>query len=217
MSDTVEDDPIVWEHTLFMLGDRFLLLDLLKVIVGSVVGMQLILLIMGFVTEREVILLPPKVLGIVLGVMVFLFLIAILVAYGARYHARFTIDSKGVLSETGRKERKVNRWVLFFSLLSGRPQAIGASLIAFSRETDGVKWRAVRKVSVDPGKRVIVLKDSWHTIMRLYCTPENFDEVVGRVQTYTASAGRPQKARSKKNTATEGAPPERPRPGAGDE
>jgi len=194
MTEQAEAGTLTWDYNIPLVNNLFMLKDFLVVIVLSVVGMQAVLLVVGFFAGEGAVILPLKVYAIVAGVIAVLFLIAAGVALRNRFRTRFTLTPRGVAYESGPRERRINRITLVLSALAGRP---GASLIALSQESGGFAWTAVDKVTVHRRQRVITLSDSWHPLLRLYCPPESFGEIVALVEARTAAAagaraGRPQ-------------------------
>lgn len=58
-----------------------------------------------------------------------------------------------------------------------RPQALGAGLVAASRESEFVRWTGNLRADVDHRRSFITLRDAWRTLMHVQCTPESFPEV----------------------------------------
>jgi hypothetical protein len=50
-----------------------------------------------------------------------------------------------------------------------------------------MSWSALRRASFSPRWRAIKLANGWRTVMVLYCLPENYEDVAGRVQQALAS------------------------------
>jgi hypothetical protein len=66
--------------------------------------------------------------------------------------------------------------------LAGKPGVAGAGLLGMSQETVSITWPEVCRLKVHLEARVISLMNSWRVVFRLYCTPENFSEVLAAVQ-----------------------------------
>jgi hypothetical protein len=45
-----------------------------------------------------------------------------------------------------------------------------------------VNWRDIRRVKEHPQQHVISVMNQWRVLVRLYCTPENYGEVIGRLR-----------------------------------
>lgn len=183
---TQSTDKITWEHDMPLLTNRFFLWDLLRVMVITLVVMQLLLLIMSILIGEDIFFMTPEMILILVGILSGLFLIAILLVLQNRFSLRFTVDANGFSYDSGSREKKINRIVFWLSLLSGKPGPIGSSLLAISQEDRTFNWRDIYKVTVHPGPRVITLDNSWRMVFRLYCKPENFEKVAEQVQAYAA-------------------------------
>jgi hypothetical protein len=183
---------LTWDYDIPLVNNLFILRDLVIVLVLSLVIMQVLVLVVGFLAGEGAVVLPLKLYAIVGGVLVVLFLIAAGVVLANRHRTRFTVDAKGVEYEAGSRERKINRVVLFLSVLAGRP---GAALIATSQESGRFAWNEIHKVTVHPRPRVITLSNSWRPVLRLYCPPECFGQTVTLVQGYAAAAAARRAAR----------------------
>jgi hypothetical protein len=79
-----------------------------------------------------------------------------------------------------------NRLAVILGALSASPGLAGAGLLAMARESVGMSWHEVRRIKVHPQARVISLMDSWHVVVRLYCTPKNYDVVLESVEKWAA-------------------------------
>ncbi len=183
---TQSTDKITWEQDMPLLTNRFFLWDLLRVMVITLVVMQLLLLVMSIIIGEGIFFMTPEMILILGGILSGLFLIAILLVLQNRFSLRFTVDASGFSYDSGSREKKINRIVFWLSLLSGKPGPIGSSLLALSQEDRTFNWRDIYKVTVHPGPRVITLDNSWRMVFRLYCKPENFDMVAEHVQAYAA-------------------------------
>lgn len=101
----------------------------------------------------------------VLGVLALLLLTS-LVAFRNRIVARFTLDHRGVLYESGRTTARVASLV---GLLSLNPLVAGAGLLAEAQSSMFLRWTDVRKVTAFPRGRVITLSNGWRPVLRVYC------------------------------------------------
>lgn len=180
-------DAITWRYDIPLLTNRFMLWDFGKVIVISVAVMALLVIVMGLLTRGEAVFLPWRILALVTGIMAGLFAVATLIL-GNRMEARFTVSAKGVGYEAGLRERRVNRTVFWLGLLARSPTTAGAGALAASRESEFIPWASVRTLRVHRGPRVVVLKNSWRVVMRMYCPPELFERVVAACEAHHRAA-----------------------------
>jgi hypothetical protein len=64
--------------------------------------MYLLVFIIGWVAEQELVFLPWELVAAIFGIIVFSFVIASLLLLN-RFQTRYTLDSDGVLTESGKK------------------------------------------------------------------------------------------------------------------
>ncbi len=180
-------DPIEWTYDIPLLTSRFMVWDFLRVILLSVVAMYVIVAVGGLIVERELIILPPMVFVLTAGIMAGLFVLTSLLL-GNRQGAHFIVSAKGVEYRAEKRERSMNRLVVILGLLAANPTTAGAGTLAMTRERMLVPWESVRRITVYRRARVIALRNSWRTVLRLHCPPELFDDIAGAVETYHHAA-----------------------------
>lgn len=171
-----QQDTIEWTYRMPLLTSRFMLYDFAKVIAISVGVMYLLVAVMGWFVEGEFVWLPPEVFLITGGALAGLFVIASLLL-GNHFTTTFNVGRDGVRYASGSRERKWNRAAIIVGLLGGSMSATGAGLIASSQEEGGFAWAELHRANEYPGPRVITLRNSWRAVLRLYCTPENYEQV----------------------------------------
>lgn len=172
------ENKITWEKEFSLLTNRFILKDLFKVVFITIVIFQILLVLVAFLVDKDVtdMIMPLYVdLGIFAG-MSLLFLFSMLIL-GNRYKAEFTVDDKGITYKSGLREKRINRLVLLLMLLT-KPRMSGAGFLAVSGESGSFAWKEIYKIIPYSGAQVIEVKNSWRTVVRLYCTAENFDKVL---------------------------------------
>jgi hypothetical protein len=185
------EPPLQWDCRVPVLTNRFMVWDFAKVIVIAVIVIEAVGALMTFIIDGEVFFLPPLVFGIPLAVLVVLYVLVTGLILGNRYDMSFSLNVKGV--SIGMAPSRAGSWAIktlgvLANLIGGRFLGAFASATGEVGEQIGVQWSDVVQVRVYPRERVISLCDSWHTIQRLYCPPDIFDEVAARVRTYTAKA-----------------------------
>jgi len=118
-SNTVCAEPpsgtISWLYGILLLTNRFLVWDIVRVLVLAVVAMYVLVAMGGLIIERQLIILPPVAFVVTLGIMLGLFVITGLLL-GNRIGAQFAVDSQGVTYEAHKRERVVE--------LRGRSRAL---------------------------------------------------------------------------------------------
>ncbi len=184
------DGSVIWTADVPMLNDRFLLWEFTKVSVLSVAIMAILVAAMGWLLEGEPVLLPWRVLGI--GVVAFFGAFALVsLLMGNSYRVTFGISPEGVIYQSGRRERRLNRLAMLAGGLAGNPSAAGAGALAASREALLVPWQEVHTVRIHPGPRVIVIKNSWRTMLRLYCPVDLFPQACAAAERFHREFGPP--------------------------
>jgi hypothetical protein len=168
------ETALEWEGRVDLLSDPFTRRDMLRVGVISIAMMWILVALMGLLAEGELVILPPVVLLIVVPVVVVLFFLAV-VLLGVRLPIVFVLDSHGAGWSSGKRASWASRATMVLGALSARPSAAGAGMLGLARESGTVPWQDVVHVRPYSDRRVIALADSWHTLLRLYCTPETYD------------------------------------------
>ena len=195
------EDALIWQYDMPLINNRFVMWDAFLVLAFALVAVQALLFAMGWIVNGKPMILPTTMWAAMAGVIVVLFLLTALVVFQNRFRFAYQITSEGVTVETGQRERKVNllaKVVGIFMALSGRPGLLGAALLSESRQVEGISWRDVRKVTVHPRALMIALNNSWRVAFRIFCTSQNYETVVERVQAYAAEGRRWQIAHKRK-------------------
>ncbi|MDO8879543.1 MAG: hypothetical protein Q7W44_01885 [Coriobacteriia bacterium] len=173
----VSDRAVEWEYRVPLITSRFMLWDFARVIVLSVLIMYVLVALTGLLVEGELVILPPQVFLITTGILVGLLLIVVLLM-GNGFSQTFTVDpAGGVRYASGSREQKWNRAAVILGALRGSPTTTGAGLLGVMREKGGWTWRQLHAARYFPRQRVISLRNSWRTVIRLHCTPENYEQV----------------------------------------
>jgi hypothetical protein len=175
---------ISWQVNIPLLTDRFIMYDLLKVWGFSSLGLLLLMVIISlFDRHWQTLINMLPVVGLVSLIILVLFILVMLVFFGNRFPLEFVLSPDGAMVVSlSRRGRWGNRLAVILGVLAGKPGLAGAGLLGMARETVGVTWDEVRRLNIYPQIRVISLMDSWHVVLRLYCTPQNYDLVLQSVQ-----------------------------------
>ncbi len=123
-----------------------------------------------------------------LGLVVLLLAVTWLVVrilYGGRYDAEFRLDADGALASLDTTSRKRSRAVSALAVAAGaatgQPTVAGAGLLAAGNQSQYLTWHEVRRIDQDRKHRTIVLRGPLVAHVALFCTTENFDEVLAYV------------------------------------
>ena len=169
-------ETIEWSYRVPLLTSLFMLWDLLRVTLLSVLSMYILVALMGLIVEGEFVVLPFQVFAIVTGIMLGLFVLVSLFL-GNGVSMTFSVCAEGVSYSMGRRQKGLNRATVVLGALSGSPTTAGAGLLAASREQGSWKWSELHEARYFARTRVISLRNSWRTVLRLHCTPENYEQV----------------------------------------
>lgn len=191
-----EDTPpkLSWEKKINLFTDKHVFKGLSLALGGGVGFVFLLLLILsladgtfdwGFFRTLLLIVLA------LFGILAVLIPVAMLILGGWRYPYRFTVDKDGVFLETAPEQRRKNTFLnslgFVLGLLSKDPGAMGAAILAQSRQSEFYGWKDIRLVKPDPRGRSIVLKLSRGRTSVLWCPPERYEEILRAVLTWHKS------------------------------
>jgi hypothetical protein len=186
--DSRQTREISWQMNIPLLTDQFIMYDLLKVWGYSTLFLGLLMFaILAFERNWQsfVNVLAPLSLTS-MGILI-LFILVMLVFFGNRYPMGFVISEQGAgVVSLSCRGRWGNRLAVIVGALAGKPGVAGAGLLGMARESVGTTWDEVRRLKVHPEVRTISLMDSWHVVLRLYCTPQNYPQVLEAVQKWAA-------------------------------
>jgi len=182
---------LVWDYSFPLLSNRFFLWDMSKVFVISGLVMAILLTVILIAVGNTHAIGPFLLLtGALLIVLMLITILVCLVWFGNRFHALFAVNAEGAMVEIARsRDRIMNRLAVVLGVLRGSMSATGAGLLAVSEEAKSIVWSEVRSVRYYPDERVISIKNSWRVVVRLYCTPENYTQVVAAVRSYAGRQG----------------------------
>lgn len=167
---------IEWTYRIPILTSRFMLWDFARVTAISVSMMYLLVALMGWVVDGEPALLPLRVPLMVGGILLALFFI-VGVLMGNRFTMTFAVKPDGVTYSSGSREKRRNRAAVLFGALGRNATTTGAGFLATAGEQGGWKWRDLYSARYFPRQRVISLRNSWRTVLRLHCTAEDYERV----------------------------------------
>lgn len=104
--------------------------------------------------------------------------IIMLILFGNRSRARFTLSVRGVSYESlDRRARRIARLAVLAGGLMGSPSTAGAGMLSISREKICLAWGAVHGAKYDPRHHTICLRNQYRDLLHLYCTPLVYQSV----------------------------------------
>ena len=190
-----QETALEWRIDVSLLGQPTMVANFVKVIAISagVMGGLLAFLALTQGNPSEIIFLLQLTAACV-GFVAVIMLLVMIVFFRNRMNMAFRVDATCARSSViDRRARAGGKAALVVGALSGKPQLLGAGLIAASTSSQSLAWSAVRKVACSPRWRTIRLANSWRTAMILYCDASNYEEVSRFVENAVQSA--PHRAR----------------------
>ena len=151
----------VWGITWILMAGILLTLALFSGHSGTLSAMLEVIPILGFVC------LALFVVSILVMVVIF----------RNRFYAVFMVTRKGASYQVSGAQSKANTAVAILGAVAGKPGVVGAGLLAKAQEGEFFEWSDVFRVNLDSDRHVVILRNTWRTIVRLYCTPENYEAV----------------------------------------
>lgn len=172
-----KESGLSWEYDIPLLTNRYMLWDFARVFFVVFVVSNLILLVAtGF---EYLSIFPLSVVGMLIFMGLFIFTSILL---GNHVRSVFIVDEDGVGSRVSRRMSKLNSATIAIGLIAGNPSTVGAGLLASSQGEAFHPWKNIEKATVDSRRRVITFHNSWRSVQRIYCYEDNFDQVLGYVE-----------------------------------
>lgn len=177
-----------WDFAFPLLTNPFVLLDFAKLIFFTYL---LIFLLMGttFLVMGHVEDLPPILLlfAYCMAGFAVLCVLIMLIVFGNRCQTHFEVGPECAFAAmTSAPGLTANRLAVTLGRIAGSAGTTGAGLLAQSQERIWMPWEHVYHVGEHPRHGVIVLSNSWRTVVRLYCTPQDYPHVIELVRRYAA-------------------------------
>lgn len=117
---------------------------------------------------------------------------------GNRLALHYKVDRHGVVqSIADRKLRAVPGVAAAAGALAGNAGAAGAGLLARSQNRRAVDWNALASARFHPHRKAVSLRNSWRTLLIVFCTDETYEPFAALVEQKTANAAA--QARSRRN------------------
>jgi hypothetical protein len=139
----------------------------------------------ALISQQIVVLYIFVAIGAGLVILGLVIMLVLQVVLRGGFDTNFRINNKGVEYEAGKTAKKLDRASTVGSAILGSLTGTGAGLIAVSRESGNLHWKDVRYIKVHQRQRAIVFRSKYLIMpLALFCTPENFGEVVELVKKY---------------------------------
>jgi hypothetical protein len=172
-------ETIEWDVRVPLVSNVYVLLDILLVLLVLSLGLAgVVLSFVGFdkvyMVLRFFIIADGFVILLVYSVMGFVFL--------NRFQLIYHVDDEGVHMHVGEFESSLNSMAWKISSLVQRHSFTGGRVNSLMNEEQYVPWSRVTRYFFDPKHRLVSLTDDTRPLMRVYCTADNVDLVLGVVR-----------------------------------
>ena len=173
MSDIQE--AVRWEISVPIFKNTVILKQL-GLAIGIPFGLVALVIVLVSRRSRDTL----YVLGFIAALLILTWLF-VMAVYKGKYEAEFVLDRKGVLCRTqakqARKNRVINILTVILGLLTGKPTAAGAGMLAESRQETFLRWNRITRVKYKSKSHTILLRGGWAENIALFCTEENYETV----------------------------------------
>jgi hypothetical protein len=179
-----DETALEWRTDVSLLGQPTMIANFFKVIVIAAGVMSALFAFLALIqgTPGEIVPLL-RLTAVCVGVVAAIMLLVMIVFFRNRMGMAFRVDADAARSAViDRRAKAAGKTALVVGALSGKPQLLGAGLIASTSSSQSLAWSAVRKASYSPRWRTIKLANSWRTAMILFCDASNYDEVARFVE-----------------------------------
>ena len=183
----LEENPeLTWVAKLPFARDPVFIRQMSLVFVLPLVVLGCLLVVISWPLDMESFDTIFQIVLVTGGVVLALYVFVIFGVLRGRQEIRYTLDEKGVREETAGPLKYMN-FVKLLLVLSGKPTNAGIGLMAQGPKSERVAWKRVQEFVPDPQAKTITLRKSRTDLMLVYCTEENYGQVLTWVQ---AHAGR---------------------------
>jgi hypothetical protein len=161
------------------LYNRFIALDCLKAFGIPVLFIASVILI---ASKGDISFDGFQYALILVGILAVLTIFLLWIIYRNKFEYHFIVDTYGVkISSQGSTRKKnitTNNLLITLGILTGKPGSVGTGMIVNSMQDESMQWNEVFKVVPFPRNHAIVLRNSWRQVAIIYCTKENYSEVL---------------------------------------
>jgi len=179
-----EENLITWDSRIKMLFNPILWGNFLLVFGLPIVILSLLLI---FITDIKTTSMFMAGVGIFIFFGVIWAITGLVIDLAGGFHATYEVTSKGIYFSSGSTAKKAVNAIAIIGVLSRSASVAGAGLLARSEQDQFIRWDEIKKVKVRRGNRYIFVKKGFGSKpIGLYCTEENFEEVLKLIQTKSA-------------------------------
>jgi hypothetical protein len=173
-----EKPMLSWDIAFPLVTNWFFLADMLKVTsISCLIVFIIISLILIIQDSLDSIKTFAFMIGILFVFFNILFYLIALIFLNNHCHTLFIITKKGISWKmTDKRAKNANRIVTILGILAGKPGVAGSGMLASAGEEGFIDWKEIKKVKYHEKQRIISVMNNWRTVIRLYCTRENFQQ-----------------------------------------
>ena len=191
-----EDGKYRWLYEMNMFRNPTIILTVAKVLGGVLLGLWLVfgLLLSAIEGNWDGLLGMTRVLGIVMGVMAVLLVIAYLILcwmYHGKYIVLFEMDEKSIkhiqLPRQFKRAQAMGLITALVGLAAKRPTTAGAGLLSATRQASTSDFKYVKKVKAYPRRHLIKFNETLNK-NQVYAATEDFDFVLDWIRTRCINA-----------------------------
>ena len=191
-----EDGKYRWLYEMNMFRNPTIILTVAKVLGGVLLGLWLVfgLLLSAIEGNWDGLLGMTRVLGIVMGVMAVLLVIAYLILcwmYHGKYIVLFEMDEKSIkhiqLPRQFKRAQAMGLITALVGLAAKRPTTAGAGLLSATRQASTSDFKYVKKVKAYPRRHLVKVNETLNK-NQVYAATEDFDFVLDWIRTRCINA-----------------------------
>ncbi len=179
-----KQSSLVWEVTIPLITNPNMVGAWFKAM-GATYILCMVLLGVIFIGTGEVESLPmlAGVFALVTLGIVVLGLLIMLLVFGNRFQARFTVSDEGIRYEgIDKRAQTLARIAVMLGAATGNVRTAGAGLLAISQEKVELKWAGAFEARYLPRRKIIVIRNQWRDLMHVFCTKVNYEQVQSRIE-----------------------------------
>lgn len=172
-----------WVASRPILRDPLVLRQLGLVFIISLAVLLVIMAIIQWPWDQDTLRLLGGITLITGAIFLVLLPIGVAVIAAGGYQVEYRLDDEGIGGRPyGRTARK-NAVVNILLVLSGQPWAMGAGMLAQSRQAEYAAWKDVDRVETDPRQRTITLYRVKRPLMVVACDEDHYERVLDAART----------------------------------
>lgn len=179
----------VWSARISLVRNTVVVRQLALALGIPILLIALLMLALEWPPDPRAIGVALQVAGMVAGTFLVLLVIVLGLIYRGGYEYRYEVDREGIRATTHGRTAATNRIVNLLLMLSGRPSAAGAGILAAARQSEFVAWSRVSGVRADDRQRTITLMCGGRPAMLVACDEAQYAAVLEYVRAAAARSG----------------------------